>query len=242
MSLSTGLIAAYNKQLTGSSWIDLTGHGNDIPLTSTTWEDNGLLANASGEIGLLANVGNAIISPNVGTIIIQFTSLSAFADASTRVLFGRFGGSHILGNVNIFKHSASTLYLSLRDDLALHYLAYNVGKLPTWQTGVNIGFSWDRSNILFDTKKMVCNINGVNTIADSSGGADGWNDFAVVNSLGVLNDVGDTTKPAYGSSNNLYIFNTTKTEAEFTAINANHNIILQDYRKVAGNYNIPIIF
>ncbi|MCK5605732.1 hypothetical protein KAR91_27805, partial [Candidatus Pacearchaeota archaeon] len=87
MGLSTGLIAAYNKQAGGASWLDLSGNGNNAAIIGATWETDGLRTDASGERVVFLNDAQQI-SLVAGTLIIKFKSLLSFSDSTVHYLFG----------------------------------------------------------------------------------------------------------------------------------------------------------
>ena len=240
MSISSGLLYAGNNQVSGASWLDLSGNGNNIPLTNTSWETGGLQANANGELGTIDNTSEMLFNSEAGTLTMQFESLSAFADNTIRVLFGKFNSTHVAGDIKLYKFSNNILYFGIYDS-SLHYIALNADKLTNWETGVRVSVLWDRANNIHDSKKMAFNIDGTHITPDASSNADAWNSFTVTNTLAMLNDISNTNNDANGISNNAYVFNTVKTEAELTAIATDHNIILRDYRG-KPSYSIPIFF
>lgn len=240
MSISSGLLAAYNKQESGTSWLDLTGNGNDVPLTNTTWEADGLQANANGEYGLIDNTGQGVVNSEEGTIIIKTKSLSAFNDNANRVLFGSRVDGNTLGDLFIMKFSSNQLFLLLYDNAVPaqgagnHYVSIGTAKVPNWLTGTQIAGLWKRSEAIFNSDNIVLNVDGAHVVPDASANETSWDSYSVVTSLGVLNNSDDTTMYANSIFEYMYIFNTVKTEAELTAIAANHSIILADYFYTTG--------
>jgi hypothetical protein len=239
MTISSGLVAAYNKQAYGSSWVDLTNNGNGIALTNTSWETDGLQANASGEYGTFDNA-NSIINCYGGTIVVQLKSLSIVTDNTKRYIFGT--RSTTIGDFYLAKLNDNILYLIFHDGVENHYIGINAGLLPGWQEGIFIAIQWDINNTIYDSKNIAFNINGVYVVPSISGVATSWTIFAVKQYLGVLNDYAYTTRYANGIMEYMYIFNTVKTASELAAIHANHSIILSDYRKKLSGYSLPVFY
>ncbi|HUX57160.1 MAG TPA: hypothetical protein VMV77_09305 [Bacteroidales bacterium] len=239
MGISTGLIAAYNKQLSGTSWLDLTGNGNNVLLTNTTWTDEGLKANDNGEYGVVDNTDESLFNLSAGTVIVKFKSQYLFTNGDDHVLFGNNVGQ---GGILLRKWGNNLLYAYIIDDFGEHYVGITGANVPSWQTGTQIAMLWDRSSVIYESINMAINIDGLHVNGSDISSAKSWNAIPCPTLFGILNNYNDSSMDAGGESNYMYIFNTVKTEAELIKINANHNVILQNGLKVAGNYNIPIIF
>lgn len=239
MGISKGLVAAYNKQVSGASWLDLTGKEHDIVLTNTTWVADGLGAKVPSARGNLSNIGNTVLNSQAGTVVFYFVSDSAFGDGINRRVFGNSASG--LGQFYLYKNTSGFLYFSFYDT-SYHYVSNKVATFPHWSTtGHQIAIVWDRSSAVFGAHNMIINVDGVHVTPFSSAGTTSWSSFSVNTDLGVLNDhVG--TFYANGAMAYQYIFNKALTATELTAINANHNIILRDYFKTTGNYNTVLLY
>ncbi len=237
MSISTGLVAAYNKQASGASWLDLTGNGNHIPLTNTSWVAGGLQGDANGEYGTIDNTGEVLINSVSGSIIFYFTSFVSFANATARIIIGRFNGSWLAGTISLYKSANSLVFLISEVTDSLNH-SITINSIPTYETGTMIGLHWDINNIIYDNKKLSISINAEYVTPSASSNATSWNPVTILADQRVLADI-DGTRTANGVKEYLYIFNTVKTEAELMTINANHNLILADYfKKDRQKFNI----
>ncbi len=240
MGLSTGLIAAYNKQAGGASWLDLSGNGNNAAIIGATWETDGLRTDASGERVVFLNDAQQI-SLVAGTLIIKFKSLLSFSDSTVHYLFGSYAGA--LGNFAIGKLNDNNFYFLVRDGTS-RYISLIAAQMANWESGIQIAVRW-RIGVakIFDGKNLAINIDGVDIVPNASSNATSLTDYQPIDTtLNILNNSANTANFAGGDGDYVYLFNTVKTEAELASINTNHNRILADYRKVIGNYNIPIIF
>lgn len=243
MAVTDGLFAAYNKQSEGSNWNDLTGNGNTIPLTNTSWESAGLQANANGEFGIFDN-SSYQLNVNIGTIIMQFKSLSAFTDGLRRVLLGEASSSVFYRDFALTKNEGSTLFFYFREVTTTHLIGVNSNKVPNWLTGTQIAVAWDRENDIHGSNRMVLNIDGVHVTPDIALNTDSWGYHGVEPNTYILNNHANTSQHANGVSEYMYFFDVVKTEAELADIYADHSILLPGggSEEQVANYSVPIFY
>lgn len=231
MGLSTGLKAYYEMDnVGGSSAVDKTINGNDIALTDTVIDANGVPVNANGEYGTIVNTANKVVSPDLGTLIINFDSNVVPNDGLVHGLIANYGPTLEEGDFYLLKFSDDRLYFNFRDDVGIHYIGINHGKLTNWTTGIQIAVVWNKDELVDDNYNIAFYINGSYVEPDVNSGATSWNSYTIKN-LALLNDLANTNRHADGNTNFLAVFNTEKTASELSIINGNHNLILADYLK-----------
>lgn len=210
----SGLQAAY---IFNNTCKDYRGNFNLNPVTGTY--DTGLRTDANGEYANLDNTAQ-VVGPDVGTIVLKFTSDSAFTDSATRNLFGSwFDTSSTVGDFSLVKIAGNILLFYIFDiDYAnRHHVYLNPASIPNWQTGTQISILYDKDNVIYDSKNMAFNIDGSFVTPSGSKDADGWGTYTV-NDLYVGNNKKDTNEFANGVIEYLYIYNTVLSAATLTDI------------------------
>lgn len=211
MGISDGLVAGYLLKDTSIVATDFTGNGNSIALTNTSWVDGGLKSDSIGEHGVLDNTDSKVVNTAVGTIILKFTSLSAFNDATSRVLFGVLTSGK--GRFVLEKGADGRLWIMMWDNLNNHYINFLSAKIPNWQTGTQISFLWRNDSAIWNSDNMVCNIDGAHVTPSAANRETGWNVFSTLSNLGFLGNATGTSF-ANGTMEYAYYFNQLKTEEE----------------------------
>ncbi len=199
-----GLVACYNMNDNGNVCSDMLRNKHDIPLIGTSWETNGLQANANNEYGLLDNTGNNVINSNVGTIVMRFKSLSIFDDGAERFLID----NESLGfrRFTLYKAAGNKLIFSVRDNVATHRVRLIAAQVPTWKTDVQIALIWRNDKVIWDAKGMVFNINGVHIVPFDSALAESWNTFTLIDTIVAMNST-NFARSANGTMEYLRIYN-----------------------------------
>jgi len=231
MSLSSGLVAAYDIQASGATWLDLTSGGHDVPLTNTDWVAEGLRSNANGEYGTLNN-SSQVVSGSTCTVVVYYKSLSAFADSTIRnILTNNITNGRILG-----KYSDNTLWLYIQDGVTSHYIRVQSSDVPNWLTGTQIAFQWDINNTIHGGYKLAINIDGTYVTPVGAVRAD---NFAahIVPDLAFLNDLSNTANEANGIIGYGFVFNNIKTASELSEMAADHSNVLEEYFNQGQNNN-----
>jgi len=222
----------------GASSIDLSGQGNDLSVVNATWEDAGLQFDANGEYAALDNSGQGVINSTAGTIVIKTKSLSAFTDGVGRWLFGSYAAS-TEGNFTILKQDNNYLYFLMEDSAGLHYVNLNSAGIPSWLTGTQLAFLWDRNNVIANSDKIVINVDGVHKVPSVASGETSWNSFTVLPSLYVGNNAADITNYANSVIERIDIFNRVLSVAELLGIKNNPESVYQGATK---QYYQPILY
>ena len=211
---SKGLQASYLFNQKGEKVFDYTKNKNELSVVNASYVADGLQFDANGEYADLDNT-KQIVNSEVGTIVMKFKSLSVFADSALRHLFGKWDAA-TPGTFSIQKSSSNSLFFLLLDG-AIHYIRINSAP-STWQTGIQLAVSWDRSNVIADGNKMAFYIDSVYTTPDSTLTANSWNQHTVSNNLYIGNDVADTNNEANSIFEYVNIYNKVLSESTLKSI------------------------
>ena len=233
---SLGLTAYYDFDEIGQSTaVDKTGNGNDISIIGTAEiTADGLLADASGDYGQLNNALQLIDSEK-GTIVLTFKSIGVYADSIDRAILGRINFSGA-GMFAIYKDASNNFFFTMQDSVSYHYVRLAGASFPNWQNGCQISVMWDRSTNIWNSDKMVINIDGVNITPSFGEYEAAWNSFTVYSPLAVGNKSSGGT-PMNGYISDLMIFNEIKTEDQLKMMVSDKSYVLEEYFNQGQNNN-----
>jgi hypothetical protein len=213
-----GLQAAYLFNDNATKVWDFTRSGNTLDVVNASWVADGMQFDANGEYASLDN-SNQLINSEAGTIIICLKSLSVMDDGITRHWFGNRGATVAEGDFFIYKSSfQGRLRFGFGDSSGTHRIGILPTAVPNWTDKTQLSVQWDRSNNIFDSKKLAFNIDGNYVTPDSSIGATAWNSFTVNNLLTVGNDISVLSNEANGIISCVYIYNIVLNETELKNI------------------------
>jgi hypothetical protein len=202
---SKNLEADYLFNHNGHKVIDFTKNKRHMDIVGADWYAGGLRFNASGERAEFDNT-DQIVNSEVGTIIIWFKGLGVLG-GTHKALFASYGLSTAQGVFAVFAYASNTLAFIFADNVTYHRIRISSSQVPNWQNGTMIAVAWNRTNDVFDNKKMAIAIDGQYKIPDLSTNASSYNSFTVNTPLYVGNDALDTTKHCNGIISDLSIYN-----------------------------------